>query len=112
MPDIIDHSAINSPAWPAADVRPSYALTSCFAAPWREWQTEGVEARRYRTVSHVLRAGMHFWLTGFATRSRTAGPPAKNRDHESPHERGFLETKLSDFQHYYNGHRTHAGLDG
>jgi CheY-like chemotaxis protein len=23
-----------------------------------------------------------------------------------------LETKLVDFQHYYNGHRTHAGLDG
>jgi putative transposase len=23
-----------------------------------------------------------------------------------------LETKLFDFQHYYNGHRTHAGLDG
>ena len=23
-----------------------------------------------------------------------------------------LETKLIDFQHYYNGHRTHAGLDG
>ena len=23
-----------------------------------------------------------------------------------------LETKLRDFQHYYNGHRTHAGLDG
>ena len=23
-----------------------------------------------------------------------------------------LETKLSDFQHYYNGHRTHAGLEG
>jgi hypothetical protein len=23
-----------------------------------------------------------------------------------------LETKLLDFQHYYNGHRTHAGLDG
>jgi hypothetical protein len=22
-----------------------------------------------------------------------------------------LETKLLDFQHYYNGHRTHAGLD-
>src|SRR5262249_44847571 len=23
-----------------------------------------------------------------------------------------LETKLLDFQHYYNGHRTHAGLEG
>jgi len=23
-----------------------------------------------------------------------------------------LETKLVDFQHYYDGHRTHAGLDG
>jgi transposase InsO family protein len=23
-----------------------------------------------------------------------------------------LETKLIDFQHYYNGHRTHAGLEG
>ena len=23
-----------------------------------------------------------------------------------------LETKLFDFQHYYNGHRTHAGLEG
>ena len=23
-----------------------------------------------------------------------------------------LETKLIDFQHYYNGRRTHAGLDG
>jgi putative transposase len=23
-----------------------------------------------------------------------------------------LETKLLDFQHYYNGHRTDAGLDG
>ena len=23
-----------------------------------------------------------------------------------------LETKLLDFQRYYNGHRTHAGLDG
>ena len=23
-----------------------------------------------------------------------------------------LEAKLSDFQNYYNGHRTHAGLDG
>ena len=23
-----------------------------------------------------------------------------------------LEMKLLDFQHYYNGHRTHAGLDG
>src|SRR5467141_4011228 len=23
-----------------------------------------------------------------------------------------LETKLFNFQHYYNGHRTHAGLDG
>jgi hypothetical protein len=23
-----------------------------------------------------------------------------------------LETKLSDFQHYYNDHRTHAGLEG
>jgi len=23
-----------------------------------------------------------------------------------------LETKLFDFQHYYNGHRTHAGLQG
>ena len=23
-----------------------------------------------------------------------------------------LQTKLLDFQHYYNGHRTHAGLDG
>ena len=23
-----------------------------------------------------------------------------------------LETKLIDFQHYYNGHRAHAGLDG
>ena len=23
-----------------------------------------------------------------------------------------LETKLLDFQHYYNGHRTHVGLDG
>ena len=23
-----------------------------------------------------------------------------------------LETKLLDFQHYYNGHRTHAGLNG
>jgi hypothetical protein len=23
-----------------------------------------------------------------------------------------LETKLLDFQYYYNGHRTHAGLDG
>ena len=23
-----------------------------------------------------------------------------------------LETKLLDFQHYHNGHRTHAGLDG
>ena len=23
-----------------------------------------------------------------------------------------LETKLIDFQHYYNGHRTNAGLDG
>ena len=23
-----------------------------------------------------------------------------------------LEKKLFDFQHYYNGHRTHAGLDG
>ena len=23
-----------------------------------------------------------------------------------------LETKLLDFQHYYNGHRTHAGLQG
>jgi hypothetical protein len=23
-----------------------------------------------------------------------------------------LETKLIDFQHYYNGHRTHAGLGG
>ena len=23
-----------------------------------------------------------------------------------------LETKLLDFQHYYNGQRTHAGLDG
>jgi putative transposase len=23
-----------------------------------------------------------------------------------------LETKLFDFQQYYNGHRTHAGLDG
>ena len=25
---------------------------------------------------------------------------------------GDLATKLLDFQHYYNGHRTHAGLDG
>jgi hypothetical protein len=23
-----------------------------------------------------------------------------------------LEAKLSDFQHYYNGHRTHTGLKG
>jgi transposase InsO family protein len=23
-----------------------------------------------------------------------------------------LEAKLTDFQHYYNGHRTHAGLEG
>ena len=23
-----------------------------------------------------------------------------------------LEAKLIDFQHYYNGHRTHAGLEG
>jgi hypothetical protein len=23
-----------------------------------------------------------------------------------------LETKLIEFQHYYNGHRTHAGLEG
>ena len=23
-----------------------------------------------------------------------------------------LEAKLSDFQHYYNGHRRHAGLEG
>ena len=23
-----------------------------------------------------------------------------------------LETKLIDFQHFYNGHRTHAGLEG
>jgi hypothetical protein len=23
-----------------------------------------------------------------------------------------LETKLLDFQHYYNGHRTHSGLEG
>jgi hypothetical protein len=23
-----------------------------------------------------------------------------------------IETKLLDFQHYYNDHRTHAGLDG
>jgi hypothetical protein len=23
-----------------------------------------------------------------------------------------LETKLLDFQHYYNGHRTHAGCTG
>jgi hypothetical protein len=23
-----------------------------------------------------------------------------------------LEVKLIDFQHYYNGHRTHAGLEG
>jgi putative transposase len=26
--------------------------------------------------------------------------------------RADLETKLLDFQHYYNGHRTHAGLEG
>src|SRR5438094_597575 len=25
--------------------------------------------------------------------------------------KGDLETKLLDFQHYYNGHRTHAGLE-
>ena len=23
-----------------------------------------------------------------------------------------IETKLLDFQHYFNGHRTHAGLEG
>ena len=26
--------------------------------------------------------------------------------------RADLETKLIDFQHYYNAHRTHAGLEG
>ena len=64
-------------------MRDSSSYSFMCSSPWPDWQ---VRADSVPSSPNPRWSGINSWSS-------------------------IVETKLFDFQHYYNGHRTHAGLD-